>query len=253
MEINATPPLLDGSELGRDAFFGSKDQERKLPIETHPFHERVQENQNRDGHTSPVIKMGCTVFTYLDIVEAKGFWETGEWWQVEKNEFDRLWRKIVSAGYGSDTGGAYLNGINKVMEDPSESVLLVQKNSDKQLRFKQSDWFYVANRSDSVEEFTRKVMMEIAYGQGVQVGVNTKTSRLGYVEADKAPYTIVANDKPIEIAHAFPLSSYGSDGIICSSGVSGDDFGDKGVVYIDPLLTRKLFTPIGFTGTFTKS
>jgi len=252
MQNNALAPIYYGDELTREAYLGSSVIQNWLPTETHPYHERIQENQERDGKTSTRIPQGCTIFQYLDISENKVHNELGEWHQVKKGEFDRLMRMVVEQGYGSYIGGCHMNGINKVMEDGETIQMGIFENGKWKdtIKIQQERWYIVADRSMTSEEFEAAVRYELAWNPGgVQYGMVTKQSRMGYLEADNLPYIVHQNQNPIPIAHAFPLTSYNDNekqGLIYSPGSGGETFGDEGTVYFNGSDLRKGFTPIGF-------
>lgn len=245
MKINCLAPIFDGSEGFREQMFGSRDQQRVLPTQTHPFWERRQEDQGRTNM--------CTVYQYLEILENKVFWATGEWYNTPQSEIDRLWDRVKKEGYGSDATGAYMNGINKVMEEDQVVLTNTRRGlNHKKVVVKQKDWFIVANKAMSPDEFEKAVLNELAYGHGLQYGLVTQQARLGYVEADKAPYIVEPNRKPEPIAHATALTGYDFNkkpNLIASSGSWGESFGDKGVVWYNLKDLRKGFTPIGFSVT----
>jgi len=253
MQTNALAPIFYGDELDQSTFLGNTYIPPRLPAETFPYHQRIQENQERAEKTSPRIPKGCTVFQFLDICENKVHHKLGEWHQVAPGEFERLFTKVINAGYGTRTGGCYMNGINKVLEDGDTIQMGIWKKGKfvKTLRVQQNRWYMIANRSQTNEEFEAAVRYELAYNPGgVQYGMVTTQSRLGYLEADDAPYVVEHNSSPAGIAHGFPLAGYDEPnlpGLIISPGSSGENFGDKGVVYLNGHDLRKGFTPLGFT------
>lgn len=246
MIYNAKAPLIDGSESFRNQKFGSKDISRGLPVDVHPYHQKRQKNQYTDDEWSPRIDMGCTLFSYLDLMGNKVHHKTGQWWHPKKGEYERLFDEIVRQGYGSYSEGAYMNAPNKVLDDPNQYVLFTQKHGKKILKVRQDDFFIVANRSYSTEEFAAACMHEIAWGQGFQWGLVTQQARLGFLESGYSPFEIVPNDDPDPIAHAMPAVYYNEKGVALSDS-GGDIVADNGVRWIDPLLLRKGFTAIGFT------
>ena len=227
------PPIIKGDErLGN----GSLD----VPNESHPYSKRRQENQGRTNR--------CVFYMWAECVENKWFNKTGRWYKVPEDEILRLWNRAKAMGLASESTGAYLSAPFTVME--TDTVTMIDTVSGDTVVLEQVDWYVVANKSLSREDYIDNILREIAYEGGVMCGINTKQARLGYLEANKKPYIVEVNGNPKPIAHATLLSSYdlaNMPGLVASAGTYGENFGDEGIVYYDFKDLRKLFTPLGFT------
>ena len=229
----AHAPIHDGYEYHRDTLFAVKDTQREVPLQSHPFHRRTQDNQG--------YRPNCTVYSFCEVLENKVFWDTGTWFSITEFEKLKLWEYIKTKGLGGENWGAPVNSPIIACKDFAIKMI----NRAGSITVKVKDYFVVAYKSDPL--FLEKVKLEIYYGGGVCSGLNNARNYLDYYEALDSPYIIKPSKTPKPIAHACAFTAYNETPLLPISGSWGNDVADNGVLYVDQKHLKDFFVPYGFT------
>ena len=208
---------------------------RKAPSISQPLHIRTQEDQKRT--------MECVFWATCEAIESYVYANSsdGYWWSIPRDETQRLIEIARKNGTYDPSRGAYMDACLEVLKT-NPVTMEDGMGGTKEIRVK--DFWICAKRNQSMDEYINSIKLAIFKG-GIVWGFNTTRGNIGYYEAKKDGI-IKDNKDPIPFGHATACTAYDEDWLYLP-GSWGEKVADYGVFMLDPVLSKRMFSPLAFS------